>query len=60
VPTGVTAGAYAKVTVDAKDRVTAGASLVAADILPLSAATITSGTLATANGGTGVCISHLD
>ena len=53
-PTGVTAGAYAKVTVDAKGRVTAGASLAASDIPALSASSITSGTLATANGGTGV------
>ena len=53
-PTGVTAGAYAKVTVDVKGRVTAGASLSASDIPALSASSITSGTLATANGGTGV------
>jgi len=53
-PTGVGAGTYAKVTVDAKGRVTAGSSLAASDIPALSAANITSGTLATANGGTGV------
>ena len=53
-PTGVGAGSYAKVTVDAKGRVTAGASLAASDIPALSAAIITSGTLGTANGGTGV------
>ncbi len=53
-PTGVGAGSYAKVTVDAKGRVTAGASLAASDIPAHSAALITSGTLATANGGTGV------
>jgi len=53
-PTGVGAGSYAKVTVDAKGRVTAGTSLSAADIPALSAASITSGTLATAYGGTGV------
>ena len=52
--TGVTAGTYAKVTVDAKGRVTAGASLTTSDIPALSAASITSGTLATVNGGTGV------
>ena len=52
--TGVTAGTYTKVTVDAKGRATFGTSLVAADIPALSAASITSGTLATANGGTGV------
>ena len=53
-PTGVSAGSYAKVTVDAKGRVTAGASLTASDLPAHSAALITSGTLATANGGTGV------
>ena len=52
--TGVTAGTYTKVMVDAKGRVTASSTLVAADIPPISAATITSGTLAAANGGTGV------
>jgi hypothetical protein len=45
---GVTAGTYPKVTVDAKGRVTAGASLAAADIPSLDAAKITSGTLADA------------
>ena len=53
-PTGVTPGTYSKVTVDAKGRVQAGASLTAADIPPLSAGLITSGTLSVANGGTGV------
>ena len=53
-PTGVGAGVYTKVTVDAKGRVTAGTSLIPSDIPPLSASSITSGTLATANGGTGV------
>ena len=53
-PTGVGAGSYTKVTVDAKGRVTAGTSLASADLPALSAALITSGTLATANGGTGV------
>ena len=52
--TGVTAGTYTKVTVDAKGRATAGTSLVAADIPAHSAALISSGTLAVANGGTGV------
>ncbi|MCX6106001.1 MAG: hypothetical protein NTY08_09245 [Proteobacteria bacterium] len=49
-----TAGTYAKVVTDAQGRVTSGTSLTAADIPPLSAALITSGTLAAANGGTGV------
>ena len=49
-----TAGTYAKVVTDAQGRVTLGASLTDADIPPLSAALITSGTLAAANGGTGV------
>ncbi len=50
---GVTAGSYTKVTVDAKGRVTAGSTLVVGDIPPLSAATISSGVLGVANGGTG-------
>ena len=49
-----TAGTYAKVVTDAQGRVTSGTSLAAADLPPLSAALITSGTLAAANGGTGV------
>ncbi len=49
-----TAGTYAKVVTDAQGRVTSGSSLIAADLPPLSAALITSGTLAAANGGTGV------
>ncbi|MBM4250791.1 MAG: hypothetical protein FJ146_02360 [Deltaproteobacteria bacterium] len=48
------AGTSTKVTYDVKGRVTSGTSLVAADIPPHSAAMITSGTLAVANGGTGV------
>lgn len=40
---GVTAGTYPKVTVDAKGRVTAGAVLAAADIPALDASKITSG-----------------
>ncbi|MCX6107338.1 MAG: hypothetical protein NTY08_16045 [Proteobacteria bacterium] len=47
-------GTSTKVTYDVKGRVTLGTSLAAADIPPLSAAIITSGTLAAANGGTGV------
>ncbi len=41
--TGVTAGSYAKVTVDAKGRVTAGSVLTAADIPEISWEKITSG-----------------
>ncbi len=41
--TGVSAGTYPKVTVDSKGRVTAGASLAAADIPSLDWAKITSG-----------------
>ena len=51
--TAGTAGSYSKVTTDAYGRVTSGTSLSAADIPPLSAAIITSGTLTVANGGTG-------
>ena len=51
--TGVNAGTYTKVTVDAKGRVTAGSSLVASDIPPLPTSIIGSGTLGVANGGTG-------
>ena len=51
--TGVTAGTYTKVTVDAKGRATAGTSLIAADIPPLPTSIIGSGTLGVANGGTG-------
>ena len=40
-----TAGAYSKVVVDSKGRVTSGSSLAASDIPNLSAAQITSGTL---------------
>ncbi|PRP71748.1 hypothetical protein BUE93_04905 [Chromobacterium amazonense] len=41
--TGVTAGAYAKVTVDAKGRVTAGTGLVASDVPALDWSKITTG-----------------
>jgi hypothetical protein len=43
---GVTAGSYSRVTVNAKGHVTAGASLTAADIPDLPASKITSGQLA--------------
>lgn len=45
---GVTAGNYTKVTVDAKGRVTAGTTLAAADIPNLDASKVTSGTFDTA------------
>lgn len=51
--TGVTAGTYAKVTVDTKGRVTAGATLVAADIPALDTSKLSSGTLPVTRGGTG-------
>lgn len=50
---GVVAGTYGKVTVDAKGRVTAGAALAAADIPALDTSKLTSGVLSTARGGTG-------
>lgn len=55
---GVTAGTYPKVTVDAKGRVTAGAALVASDIPTLNQSTTgtaanVTGIVAVANGGTG-------
>ncbi len=50
---GATAGTYPKVTVDAKGRVTAGASLAAADIPTLTMAKISdAGTAAKVNTGT--------
>ena len=50
---GVTAGTHTKVTVDAKGRVTAGATLAAGDIPNLTRAKITDlGTAAAANTGT--------
>jgi hypothetical protein len=52
--TGVTAGTYAKVIVDAKGRVTSGLALSASDLPSHSAALITSGLLGVANGGTGL------
>jgi hypothetical protein len=48
------AGTSTKVSYDVKGRVTSGTSLEAADLPSHSAALITSGTLATTNGGTGV------
>lgn len=51
---GVTAGSYAKVTVNAKGLVTAGTTLAAADIPALDTSKLTTGTLAVARGGTGL------
>lgn len=46
--TGVSAGSYGKVTVDAKGRVTAGAALAATDIPVLDATKVTTGVFAAA------------
>ena len=51
---GVTAGTYPKVTVDAKGRVTAGSAMVAADVPSLDTSKLTTGTLGVARGGTGL------
>lgn len=50
---GVAAGTYGKVTVNAKGLVTAGDALAAADIPALDTSKLTTGTLAIARGGTG-------
>lgn len=50
---GVVAGTYSKLTVDAKGRVTAGAALLAADIPALDTSKLTTGVLPVARGGTG-------
>jgi phage-related tail fiber protein len=51
--TGVTAGSYAKPTVDAKGRVTGGSSLLPSDIPSLDISKLTTGTLPILMGGTG-------
>ena len=51
--TGVTAGTYPKVVVDAKGRVSSGMALAVSDIPSLPMSQIGSGTLAVGNGGTG-------
>ena len=51
---GVVPGAYAKVTVDSKGRVTTGGTLEAADIPGIPTSLIQTGMLGVANGGTGV------
>ena len=48
------AGIYTKVTTDSKGRVISGATLSSSDLPPISATSLNSGTLAVANGGTGV------
>ncbi|ERV76683.1 hypothetical protein Q058_03563 [Pseudomonas aeruginosa BL04] len=53
---GVTAGTYAKVTVNVKGLVTGGAQLTAADIPALDAGKVVSGVLPIARGGTGNAI----
>ncbi|AZZ37911.1 hypothetical protein CIK05_14245 [Bdellovibrio sp. qaytius] len=50
---GVSAGTYTKVIVDAKGIVTSGTTLIASDIPNLDASKITTGTLPIARGGTG-------
>lgn len=50
---GVSAGTYTKITVDAKGRATAGTTLVAADIPAINAATQLTNQVPIANGGTG-------
>lgn len=54
VATGVIAGTYTKVTVDAKGRVTSATTLSVSDIPNLPASIITSGILPIARGGTGL------
>ena len=58
--TGVTAGTYPKVTVDLKGRVTAGTTLVAADIPSLSTSKITSGVFSVPFGLSLIHISEPD
>lgn len=50
---GVSAGTYTKITVDAKGRALVGATLAAGDIPNLPASKITTGAIPIANGGTG-------
>ena len=54
---GVTAGTYPKVTVDAKGRVTTGTVLLSSDIPSLDVSKLTTGTLAVGRGGTGLAAS---
>ena len=51
--TGVTAGTYPKVTVDAKGRAGAGLALVASDIPTLDASKVSTGVFPVIQGGTG-------
>jgi hypothetical protein len=50
---GVTAGTYTKVTVDAKGRATAGSFLTSTDVPALDTSKITTGTFSVERGGTG-------
>ena len=50
---GVVAGTYTKITVDAKGRATTGTTLAASDVPNIDASKITTGQLGIANGGTG-------
>lgn len=54
---GVTAGTYTKVTVDAKGRATSGTTLSDTDIPNLDTGKLTTGTLSVSRGGTGVTTS---
>lgn len=54
IATGVTAGTWTKLTVDAKGRVTSATTLSASDIPNLPASIITSGVLPVVRGGTGL------
>lgn len=54
---GVTAGTWTKVSVDAKGRVTSGANQSAADIPALDTSKLTTGTLPVARGGTNLTAS---
>lgn len=54
---GVSAGTYTKLTVNAKGLVTAGTNLSASDIPALDTSKLTTGTLGVARGGTGLAAS---
>lgn len=52
VTSGVTAGTYTKITVDAKGRATSGTTLSASDVPALDASKVTTGVFPIARGGT--------